>query len=200
MKTMLILIDNGHGCNTVGKRSPDGRLLEYQYAREIALEVTNRLCGVGYDARRLVTEQGDIPLPVRCWRVNKRCRKHGANNVILISIHVNAAGCGQWMKARGWSAYTSRRQTKADSLADSLYRAAQQHLPGHQIRTDYTDGDMDCEAGFYILRHTLCPAVLTENLFMDNHEDLDFLLSPEGRESIIRTHVDGIKSWIQKSN
>ena len=196
---MLILIDNGHGCNTAGKRSPDGRLLEYQYAREIALEVTNRLCGMGYDARRLVTEQGDIPLPVRCWRVNKQCREHGADHVVLVSIHVNAAGSGEWMKARGWSAYTSRGKTHADSLADCLYKAARQHLKGHKMRTDYADGDIDCEAGFYILRHTLCPAVLTENLFMDNHEDLDFLLSPEGRESIIRTHIDGITSWMQKS-
>ncbi len=195
---MLILIDNGHGCNTAGKRSPDGRLLEYQYAREIALEVTNRLCCMGYDARRIVTEQSDIPLPVRCWRVNKQCREYGADHVVLVSIHVNAAGCGQWMQARGWSAYTSRGQTRADNLAESLYHAAQQHLKGHKIRTDHTDGDMDCEAGFYILRHTLCSAVLTENLFMDNHEDLDFLLSPDGRESLILTHVDGISEWVDK--
>lgn len=195
---MLILIDNGHGCNTAGKRSPDGRLLEYLYARETALEVTNRLCNMGYDARRIVTEQRDIPLPVRCWRVNNRCREYGKDNVMLVSIHVNAAGCGQWMNARGWSAYTSRGKTQADSLAECLYHAAQQHLKGQRIHTDYSDGDIDHEAGFYILRHTLCPAVLTENFFMDNHEDLEFLLSPKGRESIIRTHVDGIREWINR--
>ena len=33
---MKILIDNGHGENTPGKRSPDGSLREYAYAREIA--------------------------------------------------------------------------------------------------------------------------------------------------------------------
>lgn len=32
----LILIDAGHGSNTPGKRSPDGKLREYAYAREIA--------------------------------------------------------------------------------------------------------------------------------------------------------------------
>ena len=31
---MKILIDNGHGENTPGKRSPDGKLREYLYARE----------------------------------------------------------------------------------------------------------------------------------------------------------------------
>lgn len=36
-----ILIDNGHGVNTTGKQSPDGRLHEYAYAREIAKRVEN---------------------------------------------------------------------------------------------------------------------------------------------------------------
>ena len=33
---MKILIDNGHGENTPGKRSPDGRFREYKYNHEIA--------------------------------------------------------------------------------------------------------------------------------------------------------------------
>ena len=28
---MKVLIDNGHGIETLGKRSPDGRLREYAY-------------------------------------------------------------------------------------------------------------------------------------------------------------------------
>lgn len=33
---MKILIDAGHGINTPGKKSPDGRLKEYEWARDIA--------------------------------------------------------------------------------------------------------------------------------------------------------------------
>ena len=36
---MKILIDNGHGIQTKGKRSPDGKFLEYAYTREIARRV-----------------------------------------------------------------------------------------------------------------------------------------------------------------
>ena len=36
---MLIVIDNGHGHNTPGKRSPDGKFLEYAYNREIATRI-----------------------------------------------------------------------------------------------------------------------------------------------------------------
>ena len=90
------------------------------------------------------------------------------------------------MNARGWSCYTTKGQTGADELASSLYQAATIHLPGHKIRMDYTDGDPDIEENFYILRHTSCPAVLTENFFMDNREDVAFLESEEGAAAIVR--------------
>lgn len=93
------------------------------------------------------------------------------------------------MQARGWEAWTSAGQTKADKLADSLYAAAGRLLPGVKIRKDMTDGDPDKESRFYILKHTKCPAVLTENLFQDNKEDVDFLLSEEGKRAIVDLHV-----------
>ena len=40
---MKILIDNGHGENTPGKRSPDGTFREYAYTREIADEVVREM-------------------------------------------------------------------------------------------------------------------------------------------------------------
>lgn len=53
-------------------------------------------------------------------------------------------------------------------------------------------------ANFYILKHTACPAVLTENLFQDNRQEVDFLLSPEGREQIISLHFDALKAYTAK--
>ena len=108
----------------------------------------------------------------------------------------NAAGRGdRWLSARGWCAYTTRGNTRADALATSLYTAAQAHLPGHRLRTDYTDADPDLKKDFYHLRHTLAPAVLVENLFMDNPSDCAFLLSEEGRQALVDLHVDGICAY-----
>ena len=194
---MKILIDNGHGAETRGKRSPDGRLLEYLENRIIARRIAEKLQALGLDAELLVPEERDISLPERCRRVNEWCRQMGRQNVILISIHCNASGRGdRWLTARGWCAYTTRGNTRADALATSLYTAAQAHLPGMRLRTDYTDADPDMEADFYILRHTTASAVLTENLFMDNHEDCDFLLSKEGQQSLVDLHIDGIISYL----
>lgn len=201
-----ILIDNGHGIKTPGKRSPKedgwpegGRLHEYRYCREIAREVVARLKAQGCDAELIVPEDADISLGERCARVNAWCDRLGTKNVVFVSIHNNAAGCGQWMNARGWEAWTSKGQTMGDKLADCLYDAAQKYLPkGTKIRTDLTDGDRDKEGNLAVVRGTKCAACLTENLFQDNREDVDYLLSPEGREAIITLHVEGIKAYIAK--
>lgn len=196
---MKILLDNGHGFDTPGKRSPDGHSREYAYNRYLAFLIHERLNAIGLNVQILVPEREDISLKERCRRVNKICQQLGKNQVILISIHVNAAGNGQnWLDARGWSCFTTRGRTKADELATCLYEAAKNHLPGMKIRTDYTDGDPDIEKDFYIIRHTSCPAVLTENLFMDNREDVAFLESEEGAKAIVNLHVDGILQYLSK--
>lgn len=154
---MKILLDPGHGSNTHGKRSPDGRFLEYRFNRDIALDVQKQLTLSGYDATILVPEDYDVSIRARTERVNTWCRQLGKKNVCLISIHTNAAGNGrQWMNARGWCCYTSRGQTAGDRLATCLYEAASLHLPGHKIRKDYSDGDPDWESDFTILKNTLC--------------------------------------------
>lgn len=194
---MIILIDNGHGSNTAGKCSPDGNFREYKYTREIAERLVNALRADGLNAQRIVTEENDISLAERCRRVNNVCKQYGTKNVILISIHNNAAGAdGQWHTARGWEAWTSVGQTKSDMLATCLYEAAERS--GFKIRKDMADGDPDKEGHLYILKHTLCPAVLTENLFQDNKDDVSYLLSEEGMRTITALHVEGIKSYINQ--
>ena len=196
---MKILIDNGHGINTPGKRSPDGELLEGIYNREIAQRITTRLQQQGIDAELLVPEDEDISLHDRCLRANKQSIFHGETNVLIISIHCNAASSdGKWHNARGWSVYTSKGQTEADKLADCLATAAYDNLPGEIVRADWSDGDIDIEESFYILRHTLSPAVLTENLFMDTLQQKTFLLSEEGKAAIVRLHIDGITEYLRQ--
>lgn len=186
-----VLIDAGHGANTPGKRSPDGRLREYAYAREIAERLEAELRKRGIDAERIVHEELDVPLAERCRRVNE----YKANEAVLVSIHCNAAGMGdRWMDARGWECWTSPGKTKADKLATCLYESASEL--GIRLREDNSDGDPDKEGHLYILQHTKCPAVLTENLFQDNREDVDFLLSAAGKASIVELHVRGIAKYL----
>ncbi len=86
---MKILIDNGHGKETPGKCSPDGRLKEYAYTREIADRVVTGLQNEGIDAMRIVPGENDVALFERVRRINAFGKE-----AILVSIHCNAMGNG----------------------------------------------------------------------------------------------------------
>lgn len=200
---MKILIDPAHGIDIIGKCSPDKRLLEYRYSREICAEVVKRLKAQGYDAELTTTSEKEIGLTKRANIVNEFCNKLGTKNVCLVSIHVNAAGSdSKWHTATGWEAWTSKGQTQGDKLADCLYDAAEEVLTplldNLKIRVDHTDGDRDKESNFTILQKSKCAACLTENFFMDNKSDVDWLLSLCGRDAIVRLHVQGIKEYVKK--
>jgi N-acetylmuramoyl-L-alanine amidase len=199
MKRHLILLDNGHGNNTAGKRSPDGTLLEYQYTRDMAKSVFNTLKALGYNVELLVPEIYDVPLSERVRRVNQYCNDYGASNVVVVSIHINAAGNGtQWMTARGWSVYTSKGKTKSDELATIMCEEAEKSHVDFKIRRDFSDGDPDWEENFTILTKTKCPAVLSENLFMDNKDDVDFLQSQTGKDVVKNIHINSIIRYANK--
>lgn len=192
---MIVLIDNGHGIDTKGKCSPDGRLKEYAYAREIAKMVEKVLKAKGIDARRIVTEENDISLSERCRRVNTICRQFGTKNVILVSIHNNAAGAdGQWHNASGFSAHVGlNASASSKKLASSIWTAAiAKGLQGNRSIPQ----ERYIAQNLAICRDTLCPAVLTENLFQDNKKDVATLLSEEGKQNIIEAHVNGIKNYL----
>ena len=118
---MHIVLDNGHGLDTPGKRSPDGTLIEAIYTRQLVKDLALELEKHGHTVHFLVPESEDIPLNVRVKRINSICRAEGVENTDLISIHLNAAGDGsKWLDTTGWGCYTCKGQTESDRLADCL--------------------------------------------------------------------------------
>ena len=191
---MKILIDNGHGENTSGKRSPDGRLREWSYTREIADLVVAGLRKKGIEAERIVKEDSDVPLSERCRRANNIYRDTG-KKAILVSIHCNAAGSGaSWMNAHGWSVFVSNNASlNSKKLAESLAQVAE-CIPV-PVRKPMPQQPY-WEQNLAICRDTNCPAVLTENFFQDNKEDVEYLLSREGKDTITRIHIEGILKYL----
>lgn len=192
-------MDNGHGINTLGKCSPDQRLREYAWAREIAKRLDESLRSHGYDSTRIVTEDTDVPLTQRVQRVNRVCKSAGAQNVLLVSLHNNAAGSGGWNTARGFSAFVSKNASSNSKRLASLLtdEAMARNLLGNRSipkekywTWSWTSSDI------YILKNTNCPAVLTENLFMDNRDDCAFLLSEAGKTQIVDLHLAAIQKYI----
>lgn len=209
---MKILLDAGHGNNdhTNGKYSPmvgdlglndptiyKGRFREGNFNRIVAQEIVTQLVADGYDAQLVTPEDEDISLGERVRRVNKICDKLGAANVVLVSIHADAAGRGhEWCSARGMTSRVSPKgSNKSRWLGKVLWQeSCKQGLKGNRRNVP------ECgyiEQSLYITNNTKCAAVLTENCFYDNKEDLKIIASPEGREKVIQAHISALKKYVE---
>ena len=198
MKNRIVIIDNGHGYNTPGKCSPDKSFFEWEWNRMFAKLLKSALDDLGYTTFLIVEEDVDISLSERARRANVIINKYGAGNCVFISIHCNAAGNGQWMNATGFSVWTTKGTTNSDKLAECMCNCCEPE--GIKLRKDLTDGDKDYEANFTVIFKTNCPAVLTENLFMDNKSDLAILKSEEGVQKLLNIHVNGIQAYFDAKN
>ena len=187
----LWLFDNGHGgiidgvYQTAGKRSPkwpDGEILyEGEFNRAIVNRLMKLCADAGIDAINLVDTQEDIPLSKRTEKANDIYRQQKDKN--------------------GWAVYTSEGETKSDKIATILYEKAEAEFPGERMRGDtYSDGDVDQESNFWVLRKTVMPAILSENFFMTNSDNChDYLLSEEGRDRIAKIHFEMIQEVESKN-
>ena len=189
----VVILDNGHGSTTLGKRSPDGRLLEWRWTREFVSRLKPELELLGYKVFNIVPEDDDIKLSTRAKRANQIVAEYGASNCVFISVHCNAASTSGWAKATGFEVWTTEGNNNSDRLAEFICDACVEH--GVKLRTDMTDNDKDKEHNFTVIYMTNCPAVITENLFMDSKNDVEFLLSEDGIQTLLDIHIDGIHRY-----
>lgn len=175
---MFIVLDCGHSKMTAGKRSPDGRFLEYEYNRILGKMIGDRLTSLGiewcftYDTE----DDYDLELSKRAGVANTVSKRYGASNVLLISIHFNACGNGsEWINANGFEIYTTKGDTVSDKYAEMFLSNAidiltplNRRIRGHK------------EANFTVIKKTVCPSVLIEYGFYTDKEEVEWLKSEEG--------------------
>lgn len=192
MKT--VILGTAHGVNVVGKHSPDMRLREWMYSRMVCSLVRDALRERGVKCVIDIEGDREPSLAARIALVNRLVDRCG--DCLYVSIHNNAAGSdGRWHGARGFAAYVAPSASPASRRLASIIhrRALDMGLRGNRCypsRGYY-------EQSLAVCRDTRCPAVLTENLFQDNREDVDFLLSPEGRQTIVDLHVQSIIEFLE---
>lgn len=145
-------------------------------------------------------EQQDTPLSTRVAFANGGERR----KAVYLSLHSNAIGdssVGSSLSARGVSFYTSIGQTGSDAIATSLYSSFLGIVsPSIPIRSgDWSDGDIDQEANFYVLRNTASAAILGEVGFFTNITDARFLDGVFGPQRIGRAYLSGVLPFLSGS-
>ncbi|MBY0055011.1 N-acetylmuramoyl-L-alanine amidase [Brevibacillus agri] len=171
MKKLIILLDPGHGAETPGKRSPDGTLREYEFNRGVSRLLQKKLLSCGIDARLTVQDDTDMPLVQRTNQA--RDSKRQGYDVVLVSIHANAAGNG-WSTANGIETYTN---DQAEKLAQIIQRRLVADTGLRDRGVKRADLHITRESARYGI-----PGVLVELGFMTNKDECALLKTPAYRE------------------
>lgn len=185
----LIALDYGHGCDTKGKCSPDKRFYEYRFNRRLGKIVKGKLLELGFEVFETVTDDYDVSLRERA----KRANQHKAE--LFVSIHANAAGGdSRWHSARGWSIFVSKNcSEKSKLLATKIAENANKW--GFKVRKPLPQQPY-WQENFTVLTETKMPAVLVENLFYDNPDDLKMLEDENVLNELANVIVGGIVLYV----
>ncbi len=200
----LIALDDGHGMETPGKRTPplpkdlyiDGKLVrkkgevikenEFNEAVCKYLEIALKRCG--FDVLQVASGDSDIPLQTRVRRANS------ADADAYISKHYNAVGEKWQSKVKGLVTiihYNS--SSKSKELAKNVHEELLKLHKDHNCKNFGVRKDTDI-SGFslYVLRNTKMPAILTESGFMDNITEAIEMLDPKFQKADAEATCKGI--------
>lgn len=196
-KSVCIILGTAHGFEVAGKRSPDGKFREYRWSREICKKIIKKLQDDGYRAIIDTEAENEIGLSNRAQIVNNYCGIFGTSKTVYISVHNNAAGSdGKWKTARGWCVFVSKNASdNSKKLASYLAQEVEKNdikVKRYLPKQDYW------QENFTVLKKTKCPAVLTENLFQDNKDDVEILMSAEGKQKFVDIHVAAIERYVDE--
>lgn len=186
----VVILDPGHGAETPGKRSPDSSIREYAWNRKFVDKLIPMLKQKGFLVIKTVKDNTEPGLTARYKYANEVVKKYGKNNCIFVSIHINAAGNGSWMKATGWSVYTSPNRS-----GDSLPLAKHITNAHKSLGVHFHGGNALRNGNFTVITCVKCPTVLTENLFMDSKSDVAKLKDNNFVNKLATAHVNGICSY-----
>ena len=181
-----ISIDDGHGAETAGKRTPkfaDGTIMkENEFNKIVAgyLEVALKRCG--FAVVQTSPENNDVPLSVRAKRANH------ANSDLHISVHANAAGTG-WNNANGIETFVC-------DMGDKKTVQAAKYIQKEMVQaTGLHDRGVKENPNLYILNSTKMPAVLVECGFMTNKKEAKLLRSDSYRRTIAEAICKGVCAY-----
>lgn len=175
----IVILDDGHGWETPGKRSADGSLRENEFNSSLESKLNLLLDGCEIEYYSLASGWADENLNKRSKLENHHYRfaqKEG-KQTIGISIHADAylpdlganGFCVYYFK-KGL-AYSKKGKKFARYIADSITQSDFKH--GHIITPRHDSGIQG--ENFHMLRETLGTWCLIENAFMTNDRDLSYL-------------------------
>ena len=183
-----ICIDAGHGGKDAGASA--NNLYEKDVTLKLALKIA-KLLNEYENTEILLTRQDDTFI-----KLNDRAKFANDNKAdFFYSIHVNAATN---IAARGYEDYIHTSLSNESGTA-KIRDIIHEEIKNYVGRYNVPDRGKK-KADFMVLRLTKMPAVLTENLFLTNGEDVKLLKDDTFLNGLAESHVKGIAKAINLLN
>jgi len=171
----LIILDAGHGGRDVGAIGASGK-----YEKDLVFDITSQLKtsleGEGYTV--ILTRSDDSYISLE-ERVN--IADH-SNAFAFISMHANSTANSAIEGLEVYKYYGSDPRLAQNVLESILSQTGQAN---RRVK----------EAGFYVIKNTLMPAILIETGFISNAQEEAFLWQSENQEAMVQGIVRGIMSY-----
>jgi N-acetylmuramoyl-L-alanine amidase len=186
-----VAISHGHELTTLEKRTPPipelgGRVIkENEFNKAVAFKLMAILIRCGVEVLDVSNTCND----------SLRDRVRRANNWnadIFVAIHYNAYDGkfdGPGKDPEGISIYINPRSIEGRKLATCIMKYLSQGTP-QKVRGIK-------EKGFYVLKYTRMPAVLSENGFMDNKVEALRMLDEDFQNEVAIEHAKGICEYFE---
>jgi len=169
-----IVIDAGHGGHDSG--AVGNGLKEKDLTLSIAL-ATERYLKEHYTGHRIVmTRRTDKYLSLE----QRKIISNSYNTSLFVSIHINSASA----TAHGYESFISP-YTKSTGMLSVVHNNIRDYFRGLGVHNRGLK-----KLGFYVLRKTHAPAILTENLFISNPKEARILKTRINE--IAKAHAVGI--------
>lgn len=172
-----VYLDPGHGGNDPGAVA--NGLLEKEVVLKIAKYARDFLKSKYKNVSVKLSRTGDT-YPSLSQRA-KDANNWGAD--VFVSIHINAGG------GEGYEDFIFNGSVSKDTprLQDSIH---------NEVSKEFGTNRGQKRANFAVLRETGMPAVLTENGFIDNKEDAEYLKKDSNLKKLGEAHAKGIAVYL----
>lgn len=180
-----VVLDPGHGVETAGKRSPDGKYLEHEFNLDMARRLKEQLERHGVEVTLTRSDEHDVELADRVKLSNDIAPD------LFVSLHSNASGESGWTDPDGYGIYTSSAGDTAGRNIAARAILARAEEAGLKL---WDDGLF--HERHYVLRNTVAPAVLIEHGFHTNINEVQLLKTDVYRDLLARVDAKGILDYL----
>ncbi|WP_394766930.1 N-acetylmuramoyl-L-alanine amidase [Ferruginibacter sp.] len=187
-KKITVVLDAGHGGKDFGTVSLNGKIIE----KDMALSIVKKIQSLNTNPNIhliLIRETDIYQTPPEKADFN-----NAQHPDLFISIHVNGTSKDSAAIKTGMSVYVFRK-SDGNTFSSKLFASAIINEFTNNYKIPVGKLPVQQEVGIWVLKQSVCPAVLIETGYITNKKDLAYLQTEAAKETIAKNVLAAIEKY-----